>query len=107
MGNERQARRVSPKETAQLQEMDRQWILEFMPPQRDVNGMDRVCVLCHSLLNPIYNHNYDGTVGGFCNKLCRHDFERKMMLEGMSIEEADLESGKYEDWKPKKHALVV
>jgi len=113
MGDERrpQSGRVqrppTPEEIAEFQEMDRQWRLEYMPPQVDVNGMERVCVHCRGILNPIHNRNYDGAVGGFCNKLCAADYETKMMKEGMSAEDAMNELDKYEDWKPKKHSVVV
>lgn len=107
MGNNRQQRPPTPEEVAQFQEMDRQWRLEWMPPQVDVNGMERVCVYCHSILNPLHNRNYDGSTGGFCNKLCRHDYEGKMVVGGMSLGDAENETEKYEDWKPKKHSPVV
>jgi hypothetical protein len=110
MGNERrprQERPLSPEEVAELQEMDRQWRLNYMPPQLDVNGIERVCVLCHSVLNPLHNRNYDATVGGFCNKLCAKKFERKCVSEGMTMQEADVEVGKCEEWKPVRHSPVV
>ena len=97
----------TPDEIAQFQEADRQWRLEYMPSQVDVNGMDRVCVYCKSILNPIHNKDYDGSVGGFCNKLCAHDYDKKMQRDGMSIEDAGNEVDKYEDWKPKKHSAIV
>ena len=113
MGNERrpqqrQARPLSPEEMAEMQEMDRQWRLEYMPPQLDVNGMERQCVFCRSVLNPIHNRNYDGCVGGFCNKLCRKDYERKLLSDGkMTVDDATNEVDKYEDWRPKRHSVVV
>ncbi len=108
MGNGQQRQvRLSPEQVAQLQEEDRQWRLEFMPPQVDINGVERVCVLCHGILNPLHNRNYDGAVGGYCNKLCMKEHERKLMLGGMSPGEADLEISKYEDWRPKRHSPVV
>ena len=109
MANERrpQSRQVSPEQVAQFQEMDRQWRLEFMSPQVDVNGMERLCVHCHSPLHPWHSQNYDGSVGGFCNKLCMKDYERKLISGGMSVGDADVEISKYEDWKPKKHSAVV
>jgi hypothetical protein len=110
MANERRPKpgqQISPEQMAELQEMDRQWRLEFMPPQVDVNGMERLCVHCHSTLNPIHNHNYDGSTGGFCNKLCAADYETKCIKDGMSMEDAGVEVDKYEDWKPKRHSPVV
>jgi len=109
MGNERrpQPRQVTPEQMAEFQEMDRQWRLEFMPPQVDVNGVERMCVYCKSVLNPIHNSNYDGSVGGFCNKLCAMEYENKMMREGIGAVDAGNEVDKYEDWKPKKHSPVV
>ena len=109
MANERrpQSRQVSPEQMAEMQEMDRQWRLEFMPPQVDINGVDRVCMQCHSCLNPIHNRDYDGSVGGFCNKLCAADYETKCIKEGMSMGDAGNEVDKYEDWKPKRHSPVV
>ncbi|MCJ7828215.1 MAG: hypothetical protein MUP81_00545 [Dehalococcoidia bacterium] len=108
MGNGTRQRMPTPEEVAQFQEADRQWRLEFMPPQVDVNGMERVCVLCKAVLNPIHNRNYDGSVGGFCNKLCSKEMERALLKDGkVSVEEAELEIGKYEDWKPKKHSPVL
>jgi hypothetical protein len=113
MANERrpqqgQMQRLSPEQVAEMQEMDRQWRLEFMPPQVDVNGMERVCMQCHSPLHPWHNQNYDGSTGGFCNKLCMKAFEGKLLLDGkMSIGEATNEVEKYEDWKPKRHSPIV
>jgi len=112
MANERrpqpgQMQRLSPEQVAEMQEMDRQWRLEFMPPQVDTQGIERVCVLCHSILNPIHNRNYDGGIGGFCNKLCAADYETKMMKEGMSVGDATIEVEKYEDWKSKKHSPIA
>jgi hypothetical protein len=109
MANERrpQSRQVTPEQMVEMQEMDRQWRLEFMSPQVDTNGMDRLCVQCRSPLHPWHNQNYDGSVGGFCNKLCRHGYERKLMLEGMSLTDTCIEVDKYEDWKPKKHSPIV
>ena len=110
MGSEREQRQprpLSPEEVAEMQELDRQWRLQYMPPQRDVNGVERVCVLCHSILNPIHNRNYDATVGGFCNKLCAKEFERKCVSEGMTVGEADVEASKYEEWRPVRHSPVV
>jgi cyanate lyase len=35
-------------------------------------------------------------------------YERKMMGDGlMSGNDAEIEISKYEDWKPKRHSLVV
>jgi len=110
MANERrpQARQVTAEQIAEFQEMDRQWRLEFMSPQVDVNGVERLCVQCRSPLHPWHNQNYDGSVGGFCNKLCMKGYERKMMGDGsMSGNDAEMEISKYEDWKPKRHSLVV
>ena len=112
MANERrpqqgQQRVPTPEEVAQWQEMDRQWRLEWMPPQVDMNGMERQCVYCKQILNPIHNRNYDGAVGGFCNKLCSKDYEKKMMISGMTVDDATIEVEKYEDWKPKKHSPIV
>ena len=94
-GGRPQQRKLTPEEMAQFQEADRQWRLEYMPPQVDVNGMERQCVHCKSVLNPLHNRNYDGSTGGFCGKLCRKGYE------------ADVEIEKYENWKPKKHSPVA
>lgn len=99
--------RLSPEMLARLQEEDRQWRLQYMPPQLDINGVERLCVFCHSPLHPLHNRNYDGTTGGFCNKLCARYYEKKMMEDGMGIEGATNERDKYEDWKPKRHSEVV
>lgn len=107
MGNGQRQERVSPEQMAEMQRMDREFRLEIMPPQVDVNGIERVCVLCRSILHPLHNRNYDGSVGGFCNKLCAADYETKCMKEGMSSEDAANEVDKYEDWKPKRHSPVV
>jgi len=110
MANERrpQPRQVTAEQMAEMQEMDRQWRLEFMPSQVDVNGMERLCVQCRSPLHPWHNQNYDGSTGGFCNKLCRKEYERKLLSDGsMTISDAEMEIEKYEDWKPKKHSAVV
>ena len=110
MGNgqqQRQQRIPTPEEMAEFQRMDREFKMQVMPPQIDLNGMERICVECHSVLHPIHNRNYDGTTGGFCNKLCAKSHERKKMGEGMTASEADVEVGKYEDWKPKKHSPVL
>jgi len=109
MANERrpQARQVTAEQVAEFQEMDRQWRLEFMPPQVDINGVERLCVHCHSPLHPWHNQNYDGSTGGFCNKLCRHSYEKKLMLDGMNMTDAGNEVEKYEDWKPKKHSPIA
>ena len=108
MANERRPQpiQVTPEQMAKMQEMDRQWRLEWMPPQVDVNGMERVCVLCHAVLSPVHNRNYDGSVGGFCNKLCAHDYGRKMQREGMTVVDAENEVEKYDDWKPTKHSPI-
>jgi len=107
MGEGRQQRQPTPEEMAQWQEADRQWRLEWMPSQVDVNGVERVCVYCRSVLNPIHNRNYDGTIGGFCNKLCAMEHEDKMMEEGMSEGDAAIEVEKYEGWKPKRQTVAV
>ena len=105
-GGQRQ-RQLTADEMAQLQEVDRQWRLEFMPAQVDVNGLERLCVFCRSNLNPIHNRNFDGSVGGYCNKLCIKEHERKLLSEGVSVTDATIEIEKYEDWKPRKHSPVV
>jgi len=110
MANERrpQSRQVTPKQMAEFQEMDRQWRLEFMPPQLDINGVERLCVHCHSPLHPWHSQNYDGSVGGFCNKLCMKNYERKLISDGsIGASDAEMEIEKYEDWKPKKHSPVA
>jgi hypothetical protein len=109
VANERrpQSRQVSPEQMAELQEMDRQWRLECMPPQVDVNGMERQCVYCKSVLNPIHNQNYDGSTGGFCSKLCRKSCEKKLIEGGISVDDATNEVDKYEDWRPKKHSPIT
>ena len=110
MVNERrpQPRQVTPEQIAEMQEIDRQWRLEFMPPQLDMNGMERLCVQCHSPLHPIHNRDYDGSVGGFCNRLCMKEYEQKLARDGsMSASDVEIEIDKYEDWKPKKHSLVA
>lgn len=106
MGNGRQPMRVSPEQLAQIQEEMRQLKLMDSPPQVDLNGVDRLCVMCKSALHPWHNSGYDGSIGGFCNKLCAKEFERKMQSEGMSVGEADVEVSKYEEWKPKRHSPV-
>lgn len=107
----RQQREQSPlsqEEIAQFQEADRQYRLELMPPQVDVNGIERQCVYCQSVLNPIRNRHYDGAVGGFCNKLCMKGYEKKLLMSGeMTAEDAENEIDKYEDWKPRKHSPIV
>jgi hypothetical protein len=107
MGNGRQQRMPTAEEIAEFQRMDREMRMEWMPPQVDVNGVERQCILCHSILHPIHNRGYDGSVGGFCSKLCRKDYERKLSLEGMSMSDVEMEVEKYEDWKPKKHSPVI
>lgn len=107
MGGGQQQRQVSPEQLAKFQEADRQWRLEFMPPQVDTSGIERVCVHCKSILNPLHNPNYDGSTGGFCSKLCAKDYERKLIADGMDIKDVWNEVDKYEDWKPKKHSPVL
>lgn len=109
MGNEGKVRRgPTPEELAAWQEQDRLWRLEIFPPQIDTQGIDRQCVLCRGILNPLSNQNYDGSVGGYCNKLCRRAHEKKLMdTDNMSPEEASIEVDKYEDWKPLKHSPVL
>ena len=107
MGNERQPRQLTKEEIAEYQEQDRQWRLTYMPPQQDINGIDRVCIHCQSPLHPLRNRKYDATTGGFCDKLCAKDYEQKLMKDGMSAEDAGVEIDKYEDWKPKKHSPVI
>jgi len=98
----------SPEQLARLQEEDRQWRMGYFPPQRDTEGIDRQCVFCKAVLNPLMNRNYDATAGGYCNRLCMKEHERKLMYdEGMSSEEASVELDKYENWKPRRHSQVV
>ena len=78
-----------------------------MPPQVDTQGIDRQCVLCRRILNPLSNRDYDGSVGGYCNKLCRRAHEKKLMDEGVSPDEASVEIDKYENWKPMQHSPVL
>ena len=110
MVNERrpQPRKVTSEQIAEFQEIDRQWRLEFIPPQLDINGVERMCVQCRSPLHPWHNQNYDGSVGGFCNKLCMKEYEKKLNSDGaMSVRDADMEIEKYEDWRPKKHSPIA
>ena len=104
---QQQMRRASPEEMAQMQEDNRQYKLINCPPQLDTQGTTRVCMFCKSFLHPIHNANYDGTVGGYCNKLCRKDHEHKLVDEGMTNADAVLETEKYEDYKPKQLSPVV
>lgn len=108
MGDGRQQqRRLTPEEIAEIQEQDRQWRMEVMPPQVDINGVERLCIMCHSPLHPWHNRNYDGSVGGFCSKLCMKEFERKCALEGMGASDVDVAVDNYEEWRPKKHSPVL
>ena len=107
MAQEGRRRQPTPEELARWQEQDRQFRLEIMPPQVDTQGIERQCVLCRGVLNPLHNPNYDGTVGGYCSKLCRRAHEKKLMAEGMNATDATIEIDKFEDWKPLKHSAVV
>jgi hypothetical protein len=110
MGNgqpQPQMQRLSPEQIARMQEEDRQIRLEFFPPQVDTNGLERQCVFCKEVLHPLHNRNYDGCVGGYCNKLCRKGHERQLMLGGMGGDEVEMEISKYEDWRPIRHSDVV
>lgn len=101
-----QGRRLSPEEVLKLQEMDKVWRVENMPPQVDIEGLERICIMCKQPLHPLMNREYDGSTGGFCNKLCRKDMERKMILDGKTLDDIDKELEKFESWKPKKLAVV-
>jgi len=97
------ARRPSPEEIASFQEEDRQVRLQYFPPQFAPNGEPMLCVSCGGVLNPIHNRNFDGGTGGFCNKLCRKDYEKKLMNdEDFSVDEAGHEVDKYESYRKEK-----
>jgi hypothetical protein len=36
-----------------------------------------------------------------------HNYEKKLMLDGMNMTDAGNEVEKYEDWKPKKHSPIA
>lgn len=110
MGNgqrQPQSMRMTAEQMEMMREMERQMKLEMMPPQVDMNGMERQCVFCHGILNPLRNSNYDGSTGGFCSKLCAADYEKRLMIEGMGEGDAAIEVDKYEEWRPKRHSQVV
>lgn len=99
--------RLTPQQVEEIRDMNKQLRLEDSPPQLDVSGVERLCVCCKAPLHPSMSREYSGTVGGFCDKLCRKDYERKLMVGGMSMSEASDEIEKYEEWKPKRHLSVV
>jgi len=105
---EKKMRTLTSDEVAALQEADREWRMAWMPPQIDEEGKVRVCVQCHSYLHPLHNKDYDASVGGYCNKLCRRAQEKKLMYEdGMTPQEASDEIDKCEAYKPKVVADTV
>lgn len=107
MGQENK-RRITPEQMAAAAEANRQWMLAYMPPQVSAAGEELVCVYCQSLLHPIHNRRYDGTVGGFCNKLCAKEYEQRLMCEqDITPEEASLEVDMFENWKRKRNMDVI
>lgn len=102
-----EGQRPSPEQIVEFERMDREFRMREMPPQVDREGLERVCISCKSVLHPLHNRNYDATVGGFCNKLCMKDYERKLRVEGTSVVDADIEVSKYEDWKPMTQTAMI
>lgn len=96
-------RRLTPEEAGRMQAQFRQMRLESFPPQLDPDGGATQCVNCRGILHPLENNNYDGSVGGFCNKLCAKAYEKKLInTDNFSPQEASDEVDKYESLKPQK-----
>ena len=101
-------RQPTAEEIAAFHAIDKECRLAWFPPQLDEEGKIRACAQCHGSLHPLHNREYDASVGGYCNKLCRRVTEKRLMNEdGMLPSEASMEVDKLEGYKPKKVVAEV